>query len=212
MKRIVVQNEEDLRESQLRKKREWHAKNRETNNARARACYQANRDERLRKMAEWRKANKEKIRQTNLAYRQANKTKIAASKDKWRRKNKGKVQAIQTRYASKKLKSDPVVCLKNRMRVRVCQAVRSAGVYKSDCTLSLIACTSAQLKKHIESKFLPGMTWKNRRRWHVDHIVPIAAFDISTAEGQKAAFHYTNLQPLWAEDNLRKSAKLIEGQ
>lgn len=204
---MVVLNEEELRERQLRKKREWHAKNRQKNNARAKASYLANKDERLRKMAEWRKANKDKIRQTNLAYRQANKTKIAASKDRWRRKNRAKVQASQTRYAAKKLKTDPVFCLKNRMRVRMCQAMRSSGVHKSDRTLSLIGCTSMQLKKHIESKFLPGMTWENRDRWHVDHIVPIAAFDISTTEGQKSAFHYTNLQPLWAEDNLRKQAK-----
>lgn len=204
--------QEERKKKVLQWKRDSHARHREKNNAKSRASYHANKEERLRAMAKWRKENKEKIRQTNLAYRQGNKSKIAAHKDEWRKNNKAKVQVIQTRYAAKKLKTDPVFCLKNRMRVRMCQAMRPAGVQKSNRTLSLIGCTSTQLKQHIELKFLPGMTWGNRRRWHVDHIIPIAAFDISTEEGQKAAFHYTNLQPLWAKDNLRKSAKTPAGQ
>lgn len=200
-------SEEELRQKRLQQKRESHKKHKEANNARSRAYYHKNKERLKRRMAEWRKANKEQIQQNNARYRQTSKDKIAKSKDRWRKTNPDKVRAIQTRYAGKKLKTDPVFCLKNRMRVRMCQALRSAGASKQCKTLSLIGCSSDQLKKHIESRFLPGMTWANRRRWHVDHIVPIASFDISTEDGQKAAFHYTNLQPLWAEDNLKKSDK-----
>jgi hypothetical protein len=63
----------------------------------------------------------------------------------------------------------------------------------------------------MESKFLPGMTWDNRglRGWHIDHIVPCSFFDLANPEQQRKCFHYTNLQPLWAADNLRKSDKLV---
>jgi hypothetical protein len=57
--------------------------------------------------------------------------------------------------------------------------------------------------------FEPGMTWENYGRvWHVDHRFPCAAFDMGRAEEQKRCFHYLNLQPLFAEDNLRKGAKV----
>jgi hypothetical protein len=202
----VVLSEEERREKKLQSKRDSHARHKERNNARSRAYYLAHKEQQAQRMAEWRNANKEKIRHLNAKYRKNNKDKCRKNKESWRKNNPDKVRVIQTRYAAKKLKACPVFCLKNRMRVRMCQAIRSAGVYKTDRTLALIGCTSKQLKKHIESKFLPGMTWSNRRRWHVDHIVPIAAFDISTEEGQRAAFHYTNLQPLWAKDNLKKAA------
>jgi hypothetical protein len=64
---------------------------------------------------------------------------------------------------------------------------------------------------HLEARFVEGMTWDNHgTAWHVDHVVPVAVFDLTTEEGQRAAFHYTNCQPLWAKDNLSKGS-LHEG-
>ena len=61
------------------------------------------------------------------------------------------------------------------------------------------------VKAHLERQFVDGMTWENRGAWHVDHIRPCASFDLTDPEQQRQCFHYTNLQPLWAEDNLAKS-------
>jgi hypothetical protein len=67
-----------------------------------------------------------------------------------------------------------------------------------------------QCLAHIEGQFLPGMSWDNwgvgrdNSTWHFDHIVPVTAFDLDTAEGQRLAFHYTNLQPMWGSDNIKK--------
>jgi hypothetical protein len=55
-----------------------------------------------------------------------------------------------------------------------------------------------------EAQFLPGMTWENRSEWHIDHRLPCAAFDLLNPVHQRACFHFSNLQPLWAEDNQRK--------
>ena len=67
-----------------------------------------------------------------------------------------------------------------------------------------------ELKKHIEKQFKPGMNWSNHsvRGFHIDHIIPCASFDLTKEEEQKKCFHYTNLQPLWAEENLSKGAKV----
>ncbi len=75
-----------------------------------------------------------------------------------------------------------------------------------------MGCTGAQLKSHLESKFLPGMTWENHglRGWHIDHIKPLALFDLTDLEQYRQACHYTNLQPLWAIDNLKKGVKYEE--
>lgn len=70
---------------------------------------------------------------------------------------------------------------------------------------SLVGCTHEELKSHLESRFLPGMSWLNRRKWHIDHIRPCASFDLTDPLQQAECFHYTNLQPLWAADNIAKS-------
>jgi hypothetical protein len=79
----------------------------------------------------------------------------------------------------------------------------------SSRTIKLIGCSIAELKKHLEKQFLPSMTWENHniKGWHIDHIRPISSFNLSDPEQQKICFHYSNLQPLWAEDNLRKNKK-----
>ena len=62
---------------------------------------------------------------------------------------------------------------------------------------------------HLEALFQPGMTWDNHAidGWHIDHIRPCTSFDLTDPEQQRQCFHYTNLQPLWAFDNISKSDK-----
>ena len=67
------------------------------------------------------------------------------------------------------------------------------------------------LKLHLENQFVDGMNWNNygKNGWHIDHIKPCASFDLTDPKQQKICFHYTNLQPLWAIDNLIKHSKLL---
>jgi hypothetical protein len=71
----------------------------------------------------------------------------------------------------------------------------------------LLGCTLEFLKGYLEAQFVEGMTWDNYGEWHIDHIIPCADFDLSNPVAQETCFHYSNLQPLWAEDNLKKGNK-----
>jgi len=69
----------------------------------------------------------------------------------------------------------------------------------------IVGCDKKTLRAHLESKFKQGMTWQNHGKWHIDHIVPLYKFDPTKYEDIKKANHYSNLQPLWAEENLKKN-------
>ena len=79
--------------------------------------------------------------------------------------------------------------------------------YKNGFTVDHIGCTIKFLKQHLESKFKSGMTWENQGQWHIDHMIPLSSFDLSDKKELKKACHHTNLQPLWAKDNLKKNNK-----
>lgn len=73
----------------------------------------------------------------------------------------------------------------------------------------MIGCSIEELKQYLEKQFKEGMTWDNYGEWHIDHIIPCAAFDLTKEEEQLKCFNYTNLQPLWAEENEKKGDKII---
>lgn len=99
------------------------------------------------------------------------------------------------------------VRLASNIRSRLKNAIRRE--WKTGSTLDLLGCSIEQLRVHLESQFRPGMTWANWARdgWHIDHIKPLAAFDLSDRAQLAAACNYTNLRPLWAAENLSKNAR-----
>ena len=99
-------------------------------------------------------------------------------------------------------KKDPAFKILTILRGRIRQALK--GYNKSDLTVKLLGCNIEEFWIHLEKKFTKGMTRENHGEWHVDHIIPCASFDLSKPEEQAKCFHYTNLQPLWAIDNLKK--------
>jgi len=113
-------------------------------------------------------------------------------------------------YQKKRYASDPGFRMKCLLRTRIWKVLKEQNATKMNKFDEYIGCTLDELKKYIELKFLPNMNWQNYGKWHIDHITPCASFDLSKIEEQKRCFHYTNLQPLWAEDNLSKSNKLPE--
>ena len=90
------------------------------------------------------------------------------------------------------------------LRSRLGSAIR--GTAKAASTKELIGCSIKHLRAHLERQFTAGMSWDNYGDWHIDHIRPCASFDLTDPGQQRECFNYTNLQPLWAEDNMKKGA------
>lgn len=95
------------------------------------------------------------------------------------------------------------------LRARINIAIRHQKAKKCEHSMRLIGCSISQLKKHLESQFKPGMNWENRGMfgWHIDHIRPCKSFDLQDPNQQMQCFHYSNLQPLWWKENMKKHAK-----
>lgn len=122
-------------------------------------------------------------------------------------KNKEKIRATKLRLTLK-YRQNPEWRLVRNLRRRLNFVL--GGKRKCEATMNLVGCTSGQLIRHLETMFHGGMTWDNygRAGWHVDHRIPCDFFDLSKPEEQKRCFHYSNLQPLWAGDNLLKGSKI----
>jgi len=112
-------------------------------------------------------------------------------------------RATKAAYIKEQRVSNTKFKLLDALRHRLYLTVRR---YKqSPSALQLVGCSIDALRQHLEAQFADGMTWDNYGDWHIDHIRPCASFDLLDPEQQRECFHYTNLQPLWAADNLSKS-------
>ena len=156
---------------------------------------------------EYRLNNKEKQRQYEKKWYLNNKEKVNQKCKQWRLNNKKHIREYSNKYERERKKRDPNYKLIKNMRTRIWFALKRKYKYKSKSTIKLLGCSVEECWQHLESKFQPGMTKENHGLWHVDHIRPCASFDLTDPEQQKICFHYTNLEPMWAIDNLKKGAK-----
>lgn len=101
----------------------------------------------------------------------------------------------------------PSTRLANSMRTRMWGAMKRERGGRKTSSLSFLGYAMADLAVHLEKQFQPGMTWANYGKWHVDHIKPCAAFDLTVPEQFAACWALNNLQPMWARDNIKKGAK-----
>lgn len=129
---------------------------------------------------------------------------------KWTAENRDKMRAYYRDYWRHARQTDPYYNIRNRLCSRLWHAVTSQNGRKAFKTEDLIGCTVAALRNQLQGQFTDGMTWEKflNGEIHIDHKVPCASFDLSDPDQQKLCFHYTNLQPLWAKDNLSKSDTL----
>ena len=166
--------------------------------------YLANKEIILKQKKEYVNNNKEKIKEQSKKWYENNKEKKLKKVKKWRNDNKEKVKI----YDAFRSKNNINRKLSNilRTRIRICLKKK----YKSKKTIELLGCTIEQLWKHLEKTFKPGMIRENHGLWHIDHIKPCASFDLTKPEEQAKCFHYTNLQALWAHENLSKGNKYEE--
>ena len=150
--------------------------------------------------------NKDKIRDDGKKYREENKDKIRQRNKKYFAENKDKLREGR----SKRYKKDPNFKLRMLISYRVREELKNNNTKKTSKSAELIGCTVQEAREHLEKQFKKGMAWDNHgfKGWHIDHIMPCSSFDLTDPEQQKKCFHYTNLQPLWAHENMSKGSKI----
>jgi len=141
-------------------------------------------------------------------YAQRHPDKKRANARQWAIRNRDK----NISYWKNQYQTNPIFNLATKLRRRIHNAISYAQkTEKTDQTINLLGCSFNKLKGHIELQFTKDMAWDDilAGKIHLDHIKPVSSFNLTDPKEQKACFHYTNLQPLWASDNLRKSDKVI---
>jgi len=155
-------------------------------------------------MKNWYDKNKNEFNEKVNKKKRNNRDIIRDKERIYRKNNREQFNKRCREYNKKRKKIDPDFKLRVLLRHRLYLAI------KKDCkktsAINLLGCSILFLKKYLELLFQYGMTWKNHGEWHIDHIKPCASFDLTKESEQKKCFHYTNLQPLWAKDNLTKGA------
>lgn len=111
-------------------------------------------------------------------------------------------------YQAKRRASDQLYKLRTTLSNQTMRSFKAKGWSKTSKTQALLGCTFEEFVAHLQSKFEEGMTLENHGDWHIDHIKPCAT--ATSAEELAALFHFTNLQPLWATENLSKGCKYHE--
>ena len=193
------------REKIIKSRRTYWRKNREKLLAKIRAYASANRQKLNAAKREARLANPKKQREISARYRLKHPERIARFQREGYQRHKQKRVAWEYQYRRTNINRKVSVSLRNRLNAVL------RGNIKSSSVLILLGCHLNEFKIHFESKFTEGMTWNHflAGKIHIDHIRPCIDFDLSKSDQQNLCFHYTNLQPLWARDNLKKGAKRL---
>jgi hypothetical protein len=139
----------------------------------------------------------------NKKFREGNPDKVRMMKQKYTEENRDKLNDSRRVRETKRRYSDPTYKLIGNIRRRINRVVKN----KTKRTVECLGCSKDEFIKYIELLFSEGMSWDNYGEWHIDHIIPL-----STAKDDEDVYrlnHYSNLQPLWKEDNIKKSNKVI---
>jgi hypothetical protein len=161
-----------------------------------------------KKERDWYKKNKSEVLTRNATWRRENWEKVYNQ-----RMESGSYRRGKRKWYHRKGKNNLQFVISERLRGRLRAALKNQGISsekRAESALNLVGCSIEELKAYIEEQFTEGMSWENYGEWHIDHIRPCASFDMSNEVEQKECFHFLNLQPLWASENLRKGSRFSE--
>ncbi len=183
--------------------------------AKKKQSYQADPEPAKARAAAYRKANPEKVKELYASWQKDNREHVKKYLKDWHAKRReeqpvgcDKARAYRAAWARNKRRTDPdFMCAEAaRLMLRRCQAIKTDRDGLPTRTEKLIGYTAKELRDHIDRQFLDGMSWDNRGEWHIDHIVPVSELVALGVRDPKRINSLGNLRPLWAVDNLRKSA------
>ena len=203
----------------LRKKarrKTWEKANKEKLKLQKKIYREANKDKIEKYQKNYRQINKDKLKEFSKNWIQNNKDRYYLVKKTYRQKNADKIKFWQDShrnylriYQNNRYKTNIQYKLSESLRSRLRSALKNNQ--KIGSAVKDLGCSIDELKVYLESKFLPGMSWNNWTHdgWHIDHIKPLASFDLTDRNQLLQACHYSNLQPLWAKDNICKRDKIL---
>ena len=159
--------------------------------------YLENREKRLQYFSDWQKDNRDRLND----YHQ-----------KWREKNIDKHREYKRKYEKHRKDTDPLYKLISNFRTAIYQVLKENSVEKNKSYFDILQYTPEELINHLEKQFKDDMTWENYGIWHVDHKLPITSFNIQEMGDEEfmKCWSLGNLQPMWGEENIRKSNKILE--
>ena len=205
-RKIVTKNYRDNNRNKLKiSSSEFRKKNPDKVKENKKKYYLKNYELVNEKNKKYRKENKEKI----VTYRKVNSEKNSNRNKEWRKNNIIKIRNYEREYFKKKYNTNILYKLSKNIRRRVREFMKIKGMCKNINTFNIVGCTPEELKTHLEKQFEIGMYWENYGLygWHIDHIIPLCS--AKTEEELYKLCHYSNLQPLWALDNLSKRDKIL---
>jgi hypothetical protein len=164
--------------------------------------YEINRPNILEDKKQYYLSKKNVILEKAKEYHHQNSNKIKEYRKKYYQNNKNKFND----YYKLKYQNNVLYRIGKIVRRRLHDYITKNDI-KIEKTFDIIGCSQEFLKKHLEIQFIEGMSWENQGKWHIDHKIPLSS--AKTEEEVYKLCHYTNLQPLWAEDNLKKGSKII---
>ena len=183
--------------------REYRKKNSERLAEKQKEYADANRDKRTAQQAEYREQNRDKINERMRIYSERVRDEKRAYMQEWQKQN---ADSIRQKRAER-YKTDPAYRLRLNLRNRLNAAIHVGC--KAGSAVRDLGCTIDEFMAYIANLFTTGMSWENWGEWHLDHIKPLASFDLTDRNQFIIACHYTNIRPLWAEDNLRKGHRVV---
>ncbi len=145
--------------------------------------------------------NKSKRLDYAKSYIAKNKEKVDTYRKQYRQSHRDQERIYYRKYKKDRYHKDLDFRIRCILRSRIRDALQFG---RAGSSVEGLDCSIKELKQHLENQFQPGMSWENYGEWHIDHIIPLASFDLSDKKQFRKACHYTNLQPLWKKDNLTK--------
>ena len=186
--------------------KKWREENKEDTKIKQKEYREDNKEKIKIKQKEYREDNKEKIKINRKEYYQNNKEKFK----RYRENNKEKINERMRKYKKDRKKTDPLFKLTCNLKTRTSLAFKNKNWIKNGGSEQLLGIDYERCKLHLERQFTNGMSWDNYGDWHIDHIIPLSS--ATTEVELRKLCHYTNLQPLWAYDNMSKGATMPEVQ
>jgi hypothetical protein len=161
--------------------------------------YVKNREKRLKYFSEWQKENYEHRKKYM---------------DEYREKNIDRIRIVKRTYEKTRKANDPIYKLISNFRTAIYQVLKENNLEKNGHYFEILGYTPEELILHLENQFKDGMTWDNYGDFHIDHIIPISSFNIQEIGDEEfmKCWSLSNLQPMWGEENIKKSNKIIPHQ